>query len=295
MNSRRAFRCAAFISGNEFMRTILKSAISLALMVMAPALAVAADENMSGMAVDLLLTLEVMGKIVSCILLVGIIFMMIVKQDILPMFLGMPVVLFFGYGVSVTTTLLGIELPGAEPDAPMLIPGVGEWFISNSWIFGVVLLTVIAGYSLISRLLTAQLRKAHRPAVAHWKVRLLDALAEGQLFIDDEVLRLELAGASPDTDPATARQVLRDMVRIVSQADLYDYGGPTSFRGTGCIHSKLREIMREERCGCFVKQALVPMCEVLESMPRSLHEALKTVAEELSYDDLLRLQLNAAK
>lgn len=261
------------------------------LMAAAPAIALAAGTITSGTdAVVVVMLLSAIGKVVGGLLLVIALAAGILTQSMSRMLLAFPAVVLFNTG-ELLSSLGGIELPTEDVETPLITPIVKEWVVANYWSLLLVLLGIAAAIWLTAKILGVRLRRAHQPAVAYWKVRLLDALSDGERFIEDEALRLALAGATPDTDPIIARQILREMTRLVEQADLYDYGGPTSLRGRGCIHRKLRGLMRDDRCGGFVTRALTPLCNVLESMPRTLGDALDAAAQERNYDDLLRLKL----
>lgn len=259
---------------------------------MAPAIAFASGVSTSDSAVDLLVVTDTICKLIGGLALVAAVVLGVVTQSMASMLYVFPALMIANTG-EFLSLMLGIDLPAEAAEAPPIGPTLMEWVAVNYWIVLLVLLGVAAAIWLAEILLGVQLRRMHQPAVTYWKVRLLDALSEGDRFIEDEALRLALAGVKPDTDPIIARQILREMTQVVALADLYDYGGPTSLRGPRCIHSQLRELMREERCGGFVKRALVPMCAVLESMPRALDDALQLAAQERSYDDLLRLKLQS--
>jgi len=272
------------------MRTVLKY-VFLTLLGALPAIATAAGQDTHGHEVSVLMAADSIGKVMGIITLGVIIFASMVTQSTMPVLLGiLPATMLINAG-PVLGFLLGVELPTEPADAVASEPIIRNWIASSGWylLFGLfVILVLIALTVRASRL---RVWRMHQPAVAYWKGRLLYVLAEAEGFVEDEALRLALAGVKPDTDPIIARLVLREMTQLVAQADVYDYGGPTSLRGTACIHAKLRALMRDERCGGFVKRALAPLRETLESMPRSLEDALKSVAEERSYDDLLRLKL----
>lgn len=272
------------------MRTILKY-VFFTLLGVLPAIALAAGQDGHGYEVTVLMAVDTIGQVAGAISLACIFALVIFTQSLMPLIVGIfPTMMLFNAGAFLGG-LLGVELPREPSDAVAREPVISDWMAGNAWFLLFGLFVILVGIVLSVRASRRRLWRIHQPAVAFWKGRLLDGLAEAERFVEDEALRLALVGVKPDTDPIIARQVLREMTQLVTQADVYDYGGPTSLRGTACIHAKLRTLMRDERCGGFVKRALAPLRDTLESMPRTLEDALKSVAEERSYDDLLRLKL----
>lgn len=272
------------------MRTILKY-VFFTLLGVLPAIALAAGQDGHGYEVTVLMAVDTIGQVAGAIGLASIVALVIFSQSTMPLIVGIfPVMMLFNAG-AVLGGILGVELPREPADAVASEPIIRDWMAGNAWFLLFGLFVILVGIALTVRASRLRILRIHQPAVAYWKGRLLDGLTEAERFVEDEALRLALVGVKPDTDPIIARQVLREMTQLVVQADVYDYGGPTSLRGTACIHAKLRTLMRDERCGAFVKRALAPLRDTLESMPRTLEDALKSVAEERSYDDLLRLKL----